>query len=130
MVTKMFGEFLKELRQKRGYTLREYCRTFEKDPGYLSKIERGKTAPPIKESELTSLALSLGLKENTEEWNDFFTKAVLSSGRIPKEIMSDENLLGLFPTLLRIVSGRKFSNDKLEELIDVIKSNPAWQNYL
>ena len=122
MAAKLFGELFKELRQKKGYTLREYCRTFGKDPGYMSKMERGKMSPPIKEIELVSLAHSVGLKENTEAWNNFFSTALISAGRIPQEIMSDEEVLKYLPVLLRTIKGEKLTEDKLDVLIEVIKS--------
>ncbi len=118
----MFGELFKKLRQEKGFTLREYCRTFNKDPGYMSKIERGKLAPPIKENELRSLANSVGLKENTEEWEEFFSIAAINAGRIPKSIMSDEEVLPYLPILLRTITGEKLTEEKLKSLVEVIKS--------
>lgn len=121
MAAKLFGELFKELRQKQGYTLREYCRTFEKDPGNISRIERGLLAPPAKEKELESLARSVGLKEHTEEWDDFFRVASISAGKIPKDIMSDEDVLRRLPVFLRTITGEKIDKEKMMALIEVIK---------
>ena len=122
MAAKMFGEFFKNLRQARGLTLREYCRTFDKDPAYISRMERGKIAPPINHQELEKLALSLGLQEDSEEWTEFFTLAAISAGRIPQEIMSDEEVLQHLPLLLRTITGKKLDKSQLESLVEVIKT--------
>ena len=123
MIAKIFGELFKELRLKKGYTLREYCRTFSKDPAYISKMERGKIAPPTKQEKLEDFAISLDLKENTEEWSDFFSVALVSAGRIPKEIMSNKEVLQRLPIFLRTLTGEKLSDEKLQALIEVIKSS-------
>jgi transcriptional regulator with XRE-family HTH domain len=118
----LFGRLFKELRQKKGYTLREYCRLFQKDPGNMSKMERGLLPPPTATEELTELALSLGLRKNAEEWSNFFTVAVVSAGKIPKEIMSDEEVIQHLPILLRTMTGQKIDENKLKALIEMIKS--------
>lgn len=122
MPVKMFGELFQSLRKKRGLSLREYCRTYGKDAGTMSKIERGLLAPPTKETELTIMAHSLGLKENMEEWDLFFTTAAVSAGKIPEKIMMDKDVLPHLPVLLRTVSGEKLSVEKLKAIIEVIKN--------
>lgn len=121
MRSPIFGELFKQLRQKKGYTLRSYCRTFIKDPGNISKMERGLLPPPTNNAELRSMALSLGLKESTEDWNNFFTVAAVSVGRIPNEILSDAEVLPHLPILLRTITGQKISEDKLKQLVEIIK---------
>jgi transcriptional regulator with XRE-family HTH domain len=118
----MFGEFFKKLRKKNGYTLREYCRTFKKDPGNISKMERGLMNPPKNDEELKDMAYSLRIKENSSEWEQFFILASVSAGRIPTKIMSDEDVLNQLPIFLRTVTGKKLSKEKLEALIELIKS--------
>lgn len=118
----MFGEIFKEFRLKQGYTLRAYCRKFGRDPAYISRMERGKIAPPNDFKTLEAFALSLDLKENTEDWDNFFTIASISGGKIPIEIMSDERVLRKLPVLLRTAQGQKLSDEKLKELIELIKT--------
>jgi len=118
----MFGELFKELRLKQGYTLRAYCRKFGQDPAYISRLERGKIAPPTKFDILEKLALSVDLKENSDEWDNFFTSAFVSGGKIPNEIMSDEEVLRKLPVLLRTVQGQKLTDEKLNELIEIIRT--------
>lgn len=123
MASKLFGELFNELRHKKGLTLREYCRTHNQDPAYISRLERGKIAPPIKEEALEKLAFSLGLKEDSEEWREFMSLAIVSAGRIPKEIMSDKEALKHLPAFLRTLKGEKLNEDQLDALIEVIKSS-------
>ncbi len=121
MVSPLFGKLFKELRLNGGYTLRSYCRTFKKDPAYISRLERGKVPPPSDPDEIETLALSHSLKENTDEWDNFFTLATVSSGKIPDEIMSDEDILDKLPILLRTIQGQTLSEEKLKKLVELIK---------
>lgn len=121
MTSPIFGEVFKKLRLKMGYTLRSYCRTFDEDPAFISRMERGKIAPPLDLAELEKLALSVGLTENTEEWDNFFTVAAVSRGKIPNEIMSDKEVLDKLPILLRTIQGQKLSEEKLKQLVEIIK---------
>ena len=41
-----FGRFVKEMRTRKGMSLREFCRLANLDPGNWSKVERGKFPPP------------------------------------------------------------------------------------
>ena len=48
MIYKIIGWYLKRQRIRRGYTLREYCISFQLDASTISRIERGyyfKVAP-------------------------------------------------------------------------------------
>ena len=47
--------------------------------------------------------------------------ATISAGRIPHDIMSDEEVLPHLPILLRTITGKKLTEDKLEALIELIK---------
>ena len=123
MVSKMFGELFKELRLKNGYTLRSYCRTFDEDPPYISRLERGLTAPPYSQEHLKKMALSFGLKKGSDEWKDFLMNASVSGGKIPESIMSDEKVLSQLPLLLRTIDGRKISGKNITKLIELIKNS-------
>jgi transcriptional regulator with XRE-family HTH domain len=121
MAAKMFGVLFKELRLKKGYTLREYCRTFCQDPAYISRLERGKIPPPSSEKKLIEFALSLDIGRESEEWRNFFSIAMVSAGKIPNEIMSDEEVLKHVPIFLRTLKGEKLTEEQLDSLIEIIK---------
>ena len=119
----LFGELFRSLRLEKGYTLREYCRKFQKDPSYISKIERGKIAPPVNEKDISNLAITLDIEENSDAWKDFFFSAQISAQRIPKGEMTEDEIVRCLPVLLRTMSGEKLSEEKMDLLIEVIKSN-------
>lgn len=121
--TKHFGELLKELRSVHRLSLRKFCTIAEMDPGNISKIERGKSAPPQQEDILTKMALALKLEQGTSQWEDFFDTARISSGRLPDAVMSDEELMESLPVLLRTITGQKLTKQKFDELVERIKEN-------
>lgn len=123
MVSKMFGVLFKELRLKNGFTLRSYCRNFDEDPPYISRLERGLTAPPTSMEHLKKMALSFDLQEGSDEWEDFLMNASVSAGKIPESIMSNEEVLSHLPLLLRTVDGRKIGAKKIAKLIKLIKNS-------
>jgi len=121
MKSPMFGELFKKLRLKRGYTLREFCRRLNEDPAYISRIERGKIPPPSSRDKLISWALFLEIEENSDEWANFITTASISAGKIPNEIMNDQEVISKLPLLLRTMNGQKLSKEKFKSLINLIK---------
>lgn len=42
----LFGDFFKEKRIQKGFTLRGFCKAHGLDPGNISKLERGMLPPP------------------------------------------------------------------------------------
>jgi transcriptional regulator with XRE-family HTH domain len=122
IILNMFGEFFKELRIKNGYTLRFYCRTFDRDPAYISRIERGRISPPQNKDDLKNLAHSLNLKDGTEEWNKFFDLAAISKGKIPEYIMTEKEIVKKLPLFLRTITDKEIDDNKLKELIELIKT--------
>ena len=119
----MFGELFKELRLKNGYSLRSYCRNFDEDPAYISRLERGLIGPPYSQDHLKKMAASFVLNEDSEDWKDFLIKASVSRGNIPESIMSDDEVLSQLPLLLRTVDGNKINSDDISKLIELIKAS-------
>jgi len=115
-----FGQTLKELRMKRGLTLRNACRILDYDPSNWSKIERGKMAPPPDKKTLQKWAKTLGLlKEN--EIHDFIDKANLAQGIIPQDILSQNNAVDFLPAFFRTVRNKKPTQKEINRLIKLIK---------
>ncbi|MCR4396407.1 MAG: helix-turn-helix transcriptional regulator [Candidatus Saccharicenans sp.] len=115
-----FGEYLKEKRIEKGFTLREFCKKYGLDPGNVSKLERGLLPPPASRKKLEEYATFLGLKKGTDEWMEFFDRAATSRGELPKDLLDDEVLKAL-PVILRTIRGKKVSREMLNELIDKIR---------
>lgn len=116
-----FGEFLKEKRMEQGLTLREFCLKHRLDPGNMSKIERGLFPPPQDREKLERWADWLKIKKGTDDWLEFFDLASAESGRIPEELLSDEEVVEKLPLLFRTLRGEKISDKKLDELVKMIK---------
>ena len=117
-----FGEFFKLKRIALGKTLRQFCEDHELDPGNISKIERGKMAPPTSEEKLEKYANCLGIPIGSEEWKMFKDLAAISAGKIPADLQDHETLARL-PVLFRKMRDGKFSEDELNEIIRKIKES-------
>lgn len=120
-IAQTFGNFLKQKRIERGLTLREFCRVNEMDPGNISKIERGLLPPPQTKEILVKYAAALGIKEGTDDWLLFCDLAVTSAGKIPPDIVSNEEVMNALPVLFRTVRKEKLDEKDLEELVKAIK---------
>jgi transcriptional regulator with XRE-family HTH domain len=92
-----FGEFVKNMRERKELALREFCRLATLDPSNWSKIERGLLPPPKSRQQLNDIATVLMLPRESEEYNTLFDLAAIS--HVPKELMPDgvaENLVVYF----------------------------------
>ena len=116
---KTFGMFFKERRIALGMTLREFCLKNGIDPGNLSRLERGLSTPPQRDR-LEAYAEMLDLKEGSDEWYEFFDLAAAEAGRIPEDLRN-EKVLEKLPILFRTLRGQRVSDDKLDELVQMVK---------
>lgn len=112
-----FGEFIKKVRVASEVTLREFCEAHGFDPGNYSRMERGLFPPPQREDLLEKYALALGLKKGSDGWYEFFDLAATTRGQLPKDLLSDEELVEKLPVLFRTLRGSKVPADKLDDLI-------------
>jgi len=117
----LFGEYFRDIRLKRGLTLRAYCSKTKEDPAFISRLEHGIIKPPKEEAVLRRLATSLGLTEGNQEWNDFHQYADIAAGRIPAKVMANEELVKHLPIFFRTIANERFPDDKLEDFIEFIR---------
>jgi len=89
----MFGEFVKKERLKRDLGLREFCRALAFDASNWSKVERGILPPPQDEGRLKEIANLLGIDEKSEKWQELKDTANIDAGIIPKDFLSDGEVL-------------------------------------
>jgi len=111
-----FGEFFKKRRLALGLSLRQFCLEHSLDPGNISKLERGRLAPP-QHDKFGEHARFLGLQEGTGDWYRFFDLAPAEAGRIPRDIMTDEEVVEKLPLLFRTLRGEKTPDERLAELV-------------
>jgi transcriptional regulator with XRE-family HTH domain len=121
MSSTLFGDFFKKKRIESGKTLRQFCMENNLDPGNISKLERGILPPPTSEEKLEHYARCLKIKKGSDEWYEFFDLAHASAGRIPEEIVSDENLLSKLPLVFRTLRGQKLTREQLNKMAKKLK---------
>ena len=121
MIGGSFGDLLRRMRMESKITLREFSRRTNQDPGNISRIERGKVPPPQNRNILTTMARTLGLEEQSDNWNNFIYTAQVQAGRIPKEVLSNEEVLQKVPILLRKLGGEKLSPKEIDDLVELIR---------
>ena len=116
-----FGEILRELRIKAGFGLRTFAKAIGMQPSNLSFIENGRVSPPRNAEMLEIMAHELGLKEETEEWEDFFDAAA-KKGEIPIDLKSDKEITEFIPILCRTISTSKLTRKQIIELVERVKN--------
>ncbi len=104
-----------------GLTLREFSSKHKLDAGNLSKLERGLLKPPQSHEKLEEYATALRIKEGSDTWYQFFDTAAADAGVIPDEVMADAAVVDKLPLLFRSLRGQRISEEKIKELIRVIR---------
>lgn len=120
-VSRNFGNFFKQRRRELGLTLREFCRINGFDPGNISKLERGLLPPPSAKEKRLQYANALGIREGTDDWLTFCDLATTSAGKIPQDIVSDEEVMNALPVLFRTIRRRSLDEKDLKKLIDSVR---------
>jgi transcriptional regulator with XRE-family HTH domain len=116
-----FGEFFKQKRIALRKTLRQFCQENRLDPGNISKLERGLLPPPQDRSKLEEYAKCFRIKEGSDDYYTFFDLARISAGQIPEDVLADSVVVDKLPILFRTLRGQKVSEEKLKELMEIIK---------
>ncbi len=117
----MFGQFVKEDRLAKGLGLREFCRKLGIDASNWSKVERGTLAPPQDEKKLEKIANILGIEPNTDKWKALHDQANIDAGIIPKDLLSDKEVLNSLPMFFRTIRSEKPTPEELDKLIKKIQ---------
>jgi transcriptional regulator with XRE-family HTH domain len=116
-----FGSLFKELRIRQEMTLRQFCAAHGYDPGNISKLERGLLSPPESDAKLTEYAKALKIRRGSDAWYQFFDLARASRGKLPPDILRKRDVVSRLPLLFRTLRGQKVSEQKLNELIEMIR---------
>ena len=116
-----FGALFKRLRIRQGMTLRQFCEAHGLDPGNISKLERGLLPPPEGRDKLLVYAKALKIRRGSDDWYEFFDLARASRGKLPPEVLRDRDVVARLPLLFRTLRGQKVSEDKLNELIELLR---------
>ena len=116
-----FGEFFKAKRQALGLTLREFCLKHKFDPGNLSRMERGLLAPPQDREVLEKYAKALELKTGSDDWYTFFDLAAAAKGRLPDELLEDQQVVAKLPLVFRTLRNKRLTEKRLSALVKEIR---------
>ncbi|HDH05248.1 MAG TPA: XRE family transcriptional regulator [Nitrospirae bacterium] len=120
---KSFGDFFKQLRKKKKITLREFCIQAQADPANISRLERGAMPPPQDKDILERYAKAIGIKIGSDDWYTFFDLAAAGRGMIPKDLMSDSEVVKKLPAFFRTLRGQKPTEEEMLKLVDKIKKS-------
>lgn len=116
-----FGEFIRSRRGELRLTLRDFAKRADMDPGNASKIERGRLAPPQNEAVLRRIAEALQLELHSPERQDLLDMAATANGRIPTDILTNEEAVARLPVLFRTIRNKALDPEKLDKLIQSIR---------
>jgi hypothetical protein len=91
-------------------------------PGASPAITRSQylKVPPVRAT-LKRLAVALELEDGIPEWHEFLDLAAAEAGRIPEDLLSDEEIIALLPAVFRTFRSERAGDDRLEELIQILK---------
>lgn len=117
----MFGELVKTARIEKKIGLREFCKLASLDASNWSKVERGLLAPPRDEEKLHKIAGILGIEKESSFFNELMDKAAIAAGIIPKDILSDREVLDSLPLFFRTIRNEKPSPGEIEKIIRIIR---------
>lgn len=115
-----FGDLVRAKRIELGFTLREFCTTFGHDPSNWSKIERGKLLPSDDPHILETWAEQLNIKRDSDNWHMFSDLAFLQRGRIPPDILTNEDLAGPIHLFFQMIRQQGPSEEELNKAIELL----------
>ncbi len=101
-------------------SLRDFALRAEMDAANVSRLERGKSSPPQDDEILNRMVRALQW-EGSEEAVRFKDVAAVQNGKIPTDLVENENLKSALPLLLRTVGNHQLEDGAIEKLIQLIK---------
>lgn len=113
-----FGEYIKQMRERLGKTLRAFAAEVEISPAYLCDIENGNRKPPERFLERLSEALEI---READELNRFYDLAGVSKNGQHTDINSYIDALPSARMALRTAKDNNFTDEDWLELIKIIK---------
>ena len=116
-----FGDYVRERRAALRLTLRTFAQNAGLDAGNLSRLERGRAEPPESQVVLDRIAEALALQPGTPDYQRLNDLAAAAKGRIPADLLTDEEVATRLPILFRTLRSKPLSGEQLEKLIDSIR---------
>ncbi len=119
-----FGELVQKRRLGLRQSLRAFCMKNSVDPSNWSKMERGVIPPPQNQDKLKEYASYLDIEFGTDDWYNFSDAAAADKGIIPKDLMSDEELVSALPLFFRTIRNEKPTKEELLEFAEHLRKHP------
>jgi transcriptional regulator with XRE-family HTH domain len=116
-----FGDLVRGRRAELRLSLRDFAMRADVDAGNLSKLERGRLNPPQDAAVLDRICVALEWDPQGNPAQELRDIAAVENGRIPEDLLNDEEVLSRMPLLLRTVHNRQLDHEEIEKLIDVIR---------
>lgn len=116
-----FGALIRMRRAALRLSLRAFAEKAGMDPGNASRLERGRMAPPEGPDVLARIASALEFKSRSPEYERLMDLAAAAKGRVPQDLLSDEEVVARLPILFRTLRSKPLSGEQLEKLIDSIR---------
>jgi hypothetical protein len=79
--------------------------------------------PPQDVDILERYAKALGVMAGSDEWYTFFDLAAADRGIIPKDLMSDHEVVKMLPAFFRTLRGQKPTEEEMAKLADKIRKS-------
>ena len=70
---------------------------------------------------LDRIASALEFKQGTPDYERLMDLAATAKGRVPQDLLSDEEVAAKLPILFRTLRSKPLSGEQLEKLIDAIR---------
>lgn len=121
MASNNFGEFIRMRRAALRLSLRSFAERAGLDAGNASRLERGRVAAPESPELLNRIASALELRRGSSEYQQLMDLAAAAKGRIPQDLLSDEDVAARLPILFRTLRSKPLSGEQLDKLIDSIR---------
>lgn len=117
-----FHELFKKKRMEIG-TVREFAKKSGLDLAYISRLENGITLPPRDSKKLEKLALALGVKRKTDEWQEFMDLAAVAKNELPADLRDDARVSKVLPAFYRAIRSKEMDEEELQRLLGLIKDS-------
>jgi transcriptional regulator with XRE-family HTH domain len=116
-----FGRLIRERRRELQLTLGDFAERADIDAGNLSRIENDRVAPPQNQAVLNRICVALGYDVDHPEAKHLRDVAAIQNGRIPHDIVENEEVMAQMPLLLRSVAKHRLNPEEVDRLVELIR---------
>lgn len=117
-----FHELFKKKRMEFG-TVRQFAKQTGLDLAYVSRLENGVVLPPKDSEKLSKLALALGMKKGTDEWQEFMDLAAVAKNELPEDLQDNERIASVLPAFYRTLRNKDLDEAEVKKLLNLIKKS-------